>query len=51
MSIKVFIADDHAMMREGLRLIIEAERDISVIGEAAAVSSRCGYNGYRHADT
>jgi DNA-binding NarL/FixJ family response regulator len=35
MSIKVFIADDHAMMREGLRLIIEAERDISVIGEAA----------------
>jgi DNA-binding NarL/FixJ family response regulator len=35
MSIKVFIADDHAMMREGLRLIIEAQRDISVIGEAA----------------
>lgn len=35
MSIKVFIADDHAMVREGLRLIIEAERDISVIGEAA----------------
>jgi DNA-binding NarL/FixJ family response regulator len=34
-SIKVFIADDHAMMREGLRLIIEAERDISVVGEAA----------------
>ncbi len=35
MSIKVFIADDHAIVREGLRLIIEAERDISVIGEAA----------------
>jgi DNA-binding NarL/FixJ family response regulator len=35
MPIAVFIADDHAMMREGLRLIIEAERDISVIGEAA----------------
>ncbi len=35
MSIKVFIADDHAMVREGLRLILEAERDISVIGEAA----------------
>lgn len=35
MSIKVFIADDHAMVREGLRLILEAERDLSVIGEAA----------------
>ena len=35
MPITVFIADDHAMMREGLRLIIEAESDISVIGEAA----------------
>lgn len=35
MSIKVFIADDHAMVREGLRLILEAERDIGVIGEAA----------------
>lgn len=35
MPIKVFIADDHSMVREGLRLIIEAERDISVTGEAA----------------
>jgi DNA-binding NarL/FixJ family response regulator len=35
MPIAVFIADDHAMMREGLRLIIEPERDISVIGQAA----------------
>ncbi len=35
MPITAFIADDHAMMREGLRLIIETEKDISVIGEAA----------------
>ncbi len=35
MPIKAFIADDHAMMREGLRLIIETEKDIRVIGEAA----------------
>lgn len=35
MPINVFIADDHSMVREGLRLIIEAERDISVTGEAA----------------
>ncbi len=35
MPITAFIADDHAMMREVLRLIIETEKDISVIGEAA----------------
>lgn len=35
MPIKIFIADDHAVVREGLRLILEAEGDISVIGEAA----------------
>jgi len=35
MPIKVLIADDHAVVREGLRLILEAEGDISVIGEAA----------------
>jgi DNA-binding NarL/FixJ family response regulator len=34
MTITVFIADDHAMMREGLRLILEVEGDITVIGEA-----------------
>ncbi len=35
MPIKVFLANDHAVVREGLRLILEAEGDISVIGEAA----------------
>ena len=35
MPIKVFIADDHAMMREGLRLIVEGEKDLCVVGEAA----------------
>ncbi len=35
MPIKILIADDHAVVREGLRLILEAEGDISVIGEAA----------------
>ena len=34
MTITVFIADDHAIMREGLRLILEAEGDITVIGDA-----------------
>ena len=35
MALKVFLADDHAVMRDGLRFIIEAEKDMSVVGEAA----------------
>jgi len=34
MSIKVLIADDHQIMREGLRSLLEKERDIQVLGEA-----------------
>ena len=33
-GIKVFIADDHAIIREGLKRIISFEEDISVIEEA-----------------
>lgn len=32
--IRVLIADDHAMFREGLRRILETEADIIVVGEA-----------------
>ncbi|HKZ58039.1 MAG TPA: response regulator transcription factor [Thermodesulfovibrionales bacterium] len=35
MPISVFIADDHAVVREGLRLLLEAQTDIKVIGNAA----------------
>jgi DNA-binding NarL/FixJ family response regulator len=34
MSIKVLIADDHQIMREGLRSMLEKEHDIVVLGEA-----------------
>ncbi len=34
MPIKVFLADDHAVVREGLRFILEAQGDIIVVGEA-----------------
>ena len=34
MSIKVLIADDHQIMREGLRSLLEKENDIQVLGEA-----------------
>ncbi|MDO8567636.1 MAG: response regulator transcription factor [Dehalococcoidales bacterium] len=33
--IKVLIADDHAIVREGIRLILAAKEDIEVVGEAA----------------
>ena len=35
MSITVFLADDHAVVREGLRLLLEAQPDIEVVGEAS----------------
>jgi two-component system response regulator NreC len=33
--IRVGIVDDHALVREGLRLILEREPDIEIVGEAA----------------
>jgi two-component system response regulator NreC len=33
-SIKVLIVDDHAVVRSGLRLLLEAEDDMTVVGEA-----------------
>jgi DNA-binding NarL/FixJ family response regulator len=35
MSITVFLADDHAVVRDGLRFLLEAQPDIEVIGDAA----------------
>jgi DNA-binding NarL/FixJ family response regulator len=35
MSITVFLADDHAVVRDGLRFLLEAQPDIKVIGDAA----------------
>jgi two-component system, NarL family, response regulator NreC len=34
MTLKVLIADDHGVVRKGLRLLLEQYRDIEVIGEA-----------------
>ena len=31
--IKVFLADDHAVVREGLRYLLEAQEDITVVGD------------------
>ena len=36
MSIRVFIADDHGILRGGLRSLINAQLDMEVVGEAAS---------------
>ncbi len=35
MAIRILLADDHTMVREGLRLILDAQSDITVVGEAS----------------
>ena len=32
--IDILLADDHAMIRQGLRRVLEAENDLRVVGEA-----------------
>jgi DNA-binding NarL/FixJ family response regulator len=34
-TIRVFLADDHAVMRDGVRFLLEGEPDIRVVGDAA----------------
>lgn len=34
MTIRVFLVDDHALVRVGMRMILSAETDIAVVGEA-----------------
>jgi two-component system, NarL family, response regulator NreC len=39
---KILIVDDHAVLRKGLRLILEGQRDIRVVGEAARAGEAVG---------
>jgi len=34
MTITIFLADDHAVVRDGLRFLLEAQQDIDVVGDA-----------------
>ena len=38
MTIKVFLLDDHELVRLGLRQLLEGEPDIEVVGEAATAA-------------
>src|SRR6185295_12855652 len=33
-KIKVLLADDHTVVRQGLRVLLQAEQDITIVGEA-----------------
>jgi len=35
MAIRIFIVDDHALVRTGLRMILSAQADMEVVGEAS----------------
>ena len=39
--ITIVIADDHAVVRQGLRLLLEAEEDLAVLGEASDIAQTC----------
>ena len=36
-GVRVLVVDDHAVVRSGLRLLLESEADIEVVGEAGDV--------------
>jgi two-component system response regulator NreC len=42
-QIKIVVADDHAIVRKGLRLLLDAEDDLRVVAEAADVASALRY--------
>jgi DNA-binding NarL/FixJ family response regulator len=38
MAIRVFLLDDHELVREGVRSLLESDEDIEVVGEAATAA-------------
>jgi two-component system invasion response regulator UvrY len=49
MNVRVLIADDHPVVRHGLKLMLGAEADLSVAGEASSgheVIEKCGRFGW-----
>jgi DNA-binding NarL/FixJ family response regulator len=40
-KLKIIIADDHALIREGLKRLVDSEKDMEVIGEAGDGEEAC----------
>ncbi|MBV8463730.1 MAG: response regulator transcription factor [Acidimicrobiales bacterium] len=38
MTVRVFLLDDHELVREGIRTLLESDEDIEVVGEAATAA-------------
>ena len=38
MTIQLLLVDDHAVVRSGLRMLLENERDVEILGEASSAS-------------
>jgi len=38
MTVRLLLVDDHAVVRSGLRMLLENERDVEIIGEAATAA-------------
>jgi DNA-binding NarL/FixJ family response regulator len=50
MSIRVLLVDDHALARTGFRMVLDAEPDIEVVGEAANGDQAIHSAGRLHPD-
>ena len=49
-TIRIVLADDHAVVRSGLRMVLEAESDLEVVAEAGDVESARRYVRGHHPD-
>ena len=50
MSLKVLLVDDHDVVRQGVRALLEAEDDIEVVGEASTAAEAVRRVGYDSPD-
>jgi DNA-binding NarL/FixJ family response regulator len=48
--IRVLIVDDHAILRDGIRSLLESQEDIEVVGEASDGSEALEYTATLHPD-
>lgn len=48
MTIRLLVVDDHAVVRSGLRMLLENERDVEIVGEASSASEAIEAAGTLH---